>query len=487
MKDSKKTPTLRSSKETRSTKKEFKKTKSTKKEKDRALVYHCDRSLNTALSPALLRTLIPPFYFTLPDFKNLKFKEYTRNQTQRFLQKLVEQEKQRRQTQEIYIKPRLSIVRDQKNDLLPDSLLKQILHPKQSDHLKRFTQIKKHHQSRQKKEKEKKRQRKEKRTKKKRQREQRKHRKQQARFHFKVILSYRVQKQILHNHYKKKASFSHEMRNQSRIQKDAKTRNKQLPCNIISGLQLDSQDKVCRLINRNKEWPSLVLGIPDHFSNKLTEGFNQSLLYNTQSVPDLALIMEEESLKDQERYLKSLTDNNTQFASFIAYIYKQLSLIPSLLKKQEKVNNPILPDHFRVDSRSHKLYLKKNTIYLKYLIDCFFQTERLVLPLLTSSYSFDPPPPSVNLRGPERPRSLSPKKIRKTLKTLKTLKTPKTPKTPKTLKTLKSTGEKRKKMKKAEKGGYHGQSKKKKQEKIKKGKKEEKKKKGEKSKKKEKK
>ena len=483
-KDLKKTRSKNPLKKTKSTNLDPKKTKSTKKKKDRGLAYMWEPDLSNATSLTSFPMLRPVSYFTLPDFKTLRFKEYTRDQTQRFLQKLVEQEKQRRQTQEIYIKPRLSIVRDHLNDLLPDSLLKQILHPKQSDHLKRFAQIKKHHQSRQ--GKGTLWQKKEKRTMKKR---ERKHRKQQANFHFNVLLSYTVQKQILYNHYKKKLSFSHEMRNQNRKKKKTKRRNKQLPCNIIFGLGLDDHLKVSRLINRNKEWPSLVLGIPDHFSNKLTEGFNQSLLYNTQSVPDLALLMEEESLKDQERYLKSLTDNNTQFASFIAYIYKQLSLIPYLLKKQEKVHNPILPDHFRVDSRSHKLYLKKNTIYLKYLIDCFFQTEKLVLPLLTSSYSFDPPPTTnpVNLLLPGSFCSFSPKKIKKTLETVKTLKTLKTSKTPKVLKTLKSTGEKKKKMKKAEKGGNHDQSKKKKQEKIKKGKKEEKKKKGEKSKKKDKK
>ena len=282
---------------------------------------------------------------------------------QKLLQKLVKEEKLERKTLQVYVKPR--VVKDQ----FP--LLKQILHPKQSNNLKSSAKWSLQNE-----------------WKEERQKTQNQSFKSRViNLLSKQILSKSLLKQNLYNYYKNQAK--KDQLNRIRNRKAIKTNDKRLAYNRIFGLELEIKDKVLSLIsgNINNEW---VLGMRNHSNSNKTDLVNQSLLYNTQPVPDWNLIMEKDSLKDQERLFKSLTDNNDQFAQIIAYIYKLISFTPSLSKKQDPNNKSLLPDHYRVDSITNKVYLKNNTIYLKYLIDCFFQTEKLVRPLLTSSYFVDP-------------------------------------------------------------------------------------------------
>ena len=85
------------------------------------------------------------------------------------------------------------------------------------------------------------------------------------------------------------------------------------------------------------------------------------------------------SLKNYEIDLEHVSYIPNQFAQIIAYIYKKIGLIPYLSSKLKNIDKKSLPDTFRVDPITGKIYININEIYLKYLIDYFYETKSSVL------------------------------------------------------------------------------------------------------------
>ena len=85
------------------------------------------------------------------------------------------------------------------------------------------------------------------------------------------------------------------------------------------------------------------------------------------------------SLKNYEIDLEHVSYIPNQSAQIIAYIYKKIGLIPYLSSKLKNIDKKSLPDTFKVDPITGKIYININEIYLKYLIDYFYETKSSVL------------------------------------------------------------------------------------------------------------